>query len=224
MSLVHYTTQKAFIGKRKCHKDKSMLSSLDLLELLEFGKEANDSHDKVIEPRSEKNHMQEYQPRVLYPTRLKRDKDDTQFKKFLEMIKQLRINIPLIEAFAQMPKYEKFMKELLTNRKKLEESLTVSLEKALADSGASINIMPYKLFPKLGLHHLEPIGITIQLADHSVRCPQGIVSDVIVKVGGLVFPTDFVILDVDEDTEVSIILGRPFLATSQALLDIQHGR
>lgn len=89
--------------------------------------EANDSHDKVIEPRSEKNHMQEYQPRVLYPARLKRDKDDTQFKKFLEMIKLLRINIPLIKAFAKMPKYAKFMKDLLTNRKKLEESLTVFL-------------------------------------------------------------------------------------------------
>jgi len=219
--------------------------------------EANDSHSTLSEPQAKEKQLQEHQPKVPYPARLKRDKEDTQFKKFLEIIKQLHINLPLVEAFAQMPKYAKFMKELLTNRKKLEEASTVSLgencsaiiqsklpekikdpggliiechfgdsivEKALADSGASINVMPYKLFLKLGLQDLEPTRITIQLADRSVRRPRAVVSDVIVKVGGLVFPSDFVILDVDEDTDVPIILGRPFLATSRALLDIQDGK
>lgn len=79
------------------------------------GEEANDSHGKVNEPQSEERQVWEHQPKVLYPARLKKDKENTQFKKFMEMIKQVDINLLLIKAFSQMPKYTKFMKELLTN-------------------------------------------------------------------------------------------------------------
>ncbi|XP_039119867.1 uncharacterized protein LOC120256192 [Dioscorea cayenensis subsp. rotundata] len=199
----------------------------------------------------------EYKPPVPYPARLKQEKEDAQYKKFHNMFKQLHINIPLVEALAGMPKYAKFMKDLLTNKRKLEELETVALpkncsamiqkkitkkltdpgsfiipcmigedmqEKALADSGASINVMPYKLFLKLGLVDLRPTRMTVQLADRSVRKPRGVVEDVLVKVDKLIIPMDFVILDVDDDVDVPLILGHPFLNTSGALIDVKGGR
>jgi len=96
-------------------------------------------------------------------------------------------------------------------------------EKALADSGASINVMPYTLFQKLGLGEPRPTRMTLQLADRSVHHPRGIIEDVLVKVDKYIFPADFVVLDVDEDVEVPLILGRPFLRTSKALIDMDGG-
>jgi len=84
-------------------------------------------------------------------------------------------------------------------------------EKALADSGASINVMPYTLFQKLRLGEPRPTRMTLQLADRSVRHPRGIIEDILVKVDKYIFPADFVVLDVDEDVKVPLILGRPFL-------------
>lgn len=62
-----------------------------------------------------------YKPTIPYPARLKQYKEDAQFKKFLNIFKQLHVNIPLVEALSQMPKYAKFMKDLFVNKRKLEE-------------------------------------------------------------------------------------------------------
>ncbi|XP_039123411.1 uncharacterized protein LOC120260031 [Dioscorea cayenensis subsp. rotundata] len=97
-------------------------------------------------------------------------------------------------------------------------------EHALAESGASINVMPYNLFLKLGLEGLRPTRMTLQLADRSVRRPRGVVEDVLVRVNKLIIPVDFVILDVGDDVEVPLILGRPFLNTLGALIDVQEGK
>ncbi|XP_039126983.1 uncharacterized protein LOC120263159 [Dioscorea cayenensis subsp. rotundata] len=163
--------------------------------LVERGKEKQDEETlQLPTPR-----VPEYKPTIPYPARLKQDKEEAQFKKFLNVFKQLHINIPLVEALTQMPKYAKFMKDLLSNKRKLEELETVALprncsamiqrklpqkltdpgsfiipcgigegmqEKALADSGAEINVMPYIVaFLKLGLDDMRPTRMTIQLAD-----------------------------------------------------------
>ena len=94
-------------------------------------------------------------------------------------------------------------------------------EKALCDLGASINLMPLSIFRKLGLGEANPTTITLQLADKSLTHPQGIIEDVLVKVDNFIFPTDFIVLDMEEDKEVPIILGRPFLATGKSLIDVQ---
>jgi len=96
-------------------------------------------------------------------------------------------------------------------------------EMSLADFGASINVMPYTFFQKLGLGKPRPTRMTLQLADRSVRHPRGIVEDVLVKVDKYIFPVDFVVLNVDEDVEVPLILGRPFLRTSKALINMDGG-
>ncbi|KAD6119830.1 hypothetical protein E3N88_11101 [Mikania micrantha] len=195
--------------------------------------------------------------RVPYPARLTNQKHAKEYGHFLDMFRQLKINLPFIEALQHIPKYVKFLKELLKGKDHLGEGANVSLsagcstlilnklpEKladpgmftipclfgddvrryALADSGASINLMPYSLYKKLALGDLSPTRMTLSLADRSVKCPRGILKDVLVKVDKFVFPVDFVVMDMDADTTVLIILGRPFLRTTKAIIDVYEGK
>ncbi|XP_073285458.1 uncharacterized protein [Primulina huaijiensis] len=95
--------------------------------------------------------------------------------------------------------------------------------KALCDLGASINLMPYSCFEKLGIGEVKPTTLSLQLADRSIKYPRGVVEDVLVKVDKFIFPVDFVVLDMEEDREIPLILGRPFLATVKALIDVHKG-
>ncbi|KAL0409370.1 UNVERIFIED_CONTAM: hypothetical protein Sradi_1871400 [Sesamum radiatum] len=101
----------------------------------------------------------------------------------------------------KMPSYAKFLKEVISNKRKWE-------------GGASVNLMQYSNFEKLGMHELTPTIITLQLADRSIKYPRGIVEDVLVKVGKFIIPVDFIVLDMEEDVNMPLILGRPFLATN----------
>ncbi|KAL0374403.1 UNVERIFIED_CONTAM: Retrovirus-related Pol polyprotein from transposon.6 [Sesamum radiatum] len=196
-------------------------------------------------------------PYIPYPKRVLKANLDKQFGKFLEIFKKIHVNIPLIDALSQMPSYAKFLKEVISNKRKWENGETVKLneecsailqnklppklkdpgsfsipctigdmnfEKALCDLGASINLMPYSIFAKLGMHELTPTIVTLQLADRSIKYPRGIIEDVLVKVGKFVIPVDFVVLDMEEDANTPLILGRPFLATGKALIDVQKGQ
>ncbi|GJS47974.1 reverse transcriptase domain-containing protein [Tanacetum coccineum] len=93
---------------------------------------------------------------------------------------------------------------------------------ALADLGASINLMPLSVWKKLSLPELTPTRMTLELANRSVAYPVGVAEDVFVKVGKFHFPADFVVVDYDVDPRVPLILGRPFLRTARALIDV-HG-
>ncbi|XP_038904239.1 uncharacterized protein LOC120090584 [Benincasa hispida] len=92
---------------------------------------------------------------------------------------------------------------------------------ALYDLRASINLMPLSIFKKLNIDNARPTTVTLQLADRSITHPKGKIEDVLVQVDKFIFPADFIILDYEVDTEVPIILGCPFLATEQALIDVQ---
>nr|GEV68849.1 reverse transcriptase domain-containing protein [Tanacetum cinerariifolium] len=91
---------------------------------------------------------------------------------------------------------------------------------ALADLGASINLMPLSIWKKLSLPKLTPTSMTFELADRSITRPKGIAEDVFVKVGKFDFPTEFVVVDFEADTRVPLILGRTFLRTGHALIDV----
>ncbi|GJV20206.1 homeodomain-like protein [Tanacetum coccineum] len=80
--------------------------------------------------------------------------------------------------------------------------------------------MPYSLFKRLGLGSLKPIKMTIEMADRSMQSPKGIKENVLVKISNFVFPVDFVVLDIMKDENISIILGRPMLATAHAKIDV----
>ena len=99
----------------------------------------------------------------------------------------------------------------------------LDFHKALCDSSASINLMPYSIAKKLSLGEITPTTFTLQVADRTLAKPEGIIEDVLVKVGKFIFPTDFIILDMEEDSQVPLLLGRPFLATGAALINMQKG-
>ena len=86
-------------------------------------------------------------------------------------------------------------------------------KEALCDSGASINLMPLSMVQRLSLGELTPTAITLQMADKFMAQPEGVLEDVLVKVGKFIFPVDFVVIKMEEDTQVPLLLGRPFLAT-----------
>ncbi|XP_074346518.1 uncharacterized protein LOC141685309 [Apium graveolens] len=96
-------------------------------------------------------------------------------------------------------------------------------DKFLCDLGASINLVPLSVFKKVGLPEPKPVIISLQLADRSITYHRGVVEDVLVKVYKLIFPTDLVIPDFEEDKKIPIILGRTFLPTGRTLIDVQKG-
>src|SRR5438270_496725 len=100
-------------------------------------------------------------------------------------------------------------------------------ECALMDLGSSINVMPYATYKALKIGNLKDTCMSVQLADKSIVYPTGVVEDVLVKVHEFLVPADFVIMDTEEKAtdlrELSIILGRPFLATAGAKVDVKAG-
>ncbi|CAA0841250.1 Unknown protein, partial [Striga hermonthica] len=191
-----------------------------------------------------------------FPQRFAKKKIDEQYAKFSEIFTKVQINILLVDALQEMPKYAKFLKDMVSRKKKLKAYEKVNLTeecsamiqkkmpfkrkdpgsftiaciiggkrfgKLLCDLGESINLMPLSIFKRLEIGTIRPTTIALQMADRSLSYPKGIVEDVLVKVKGFIFPADFVVLDMEEDKEVPLILGRPFLATGGALIDVKNG-
>ncbi|CAM8923372.1 unnamed protein product [Rhodiola kirilowii] len=196
-----------------------------------------------------------YRPTVPFPQRLVGARRDKEFKQFVDKIRTLYITLPLTEAITQIPTFAKFMKEILTGKRKIDGTETVALSeeysaamhqpmppklkdsgsfsipcdiggitvhRALCDLGASVFIMPYSLYAKLNLGDLCPANVTIHLADRSCRLPRGILKDVPVKVKHIYIPVDFIVMDISEDIVIPIILGRPFLYTAKAVIDMDR--
>ena len=103
----------------------------------------------------------------------------------------------------------------------------VSVERALLDLGASVNLLSYSIYKQLGLGKLKPTSITLSLADRFMKILRGIIEDVLVQIDQFYYLVDFVVLDTDLSAKgtnsVPIILGRPFLATSNAIINCRNG-
>ncbi|GKB71173.1 reverse transcriptase domain-containing protein [Tanacetum coccineum] len=212
---------------------------------------------KTQNPKSVKETLlpKPHKPKIPYPQRLRKEKMEAQYRKFLDMIRAIRINVPLIDVLAGMPNYGKFLKELISNKHKIEQISAAFLSdessamiqnkvppklgdpgsflipcnfnktfscNALADLGASINLMPYSLYAKLSLETLKPTKMSVRLADRSFQYPVGIAKNMLVEVGKFTFPADFVILEMEEDSKVPLILGRPFLHTADAVIRVKQ--
>ncbi|XP_022883747.1 uncharacterized protein LOC111400570 [Olea europaea var. sylvestris] len=153
-----------------------------------------------------------YVPPVPFPQRLQKRKLKDQFPRFLDIFKKLHVNIPLIEVLSQIPNYAKFLKEILSKKRKLTDFETVKLNE---ECRASINLMPFAVCRKLGLEELNDTSISLQLADRSIKYPQEVVENVLIKVGNFIFSIDFVVLDIEEPWNAALlILGRSVLSTS----------
>ncbi|XP_070007320.1 uncharacterized protein [Nicotiana sylvestris] len=100
---------------------------------------------------------------------------------------------------------------------------SADFSKALCDLGASIHLMPYSIFKILGIEQPKPTSMILLMADRTIKRPLGIIDDVLVRVDKFILPADFVILDCEVNYEVPIILGRHFLATGNALVDVEAG-
>ncbi|GJZ72023.1 NUDIX hydrolase 6-like protein [Tanacetum coccineum] len=96
----------------------------------------------------------------------------------------------------------------------------VCFDNALADLGASVSVMPLSTYLNLGLGELAHTKLIVELADKTVKYPKGIAKNMLVRIGKFIFPIDFIILDMPEDIKVPLILGRPFLSTAHAKIDV----
>ncbi|GJS92503.1 ribonuclease H-like domain-containing protein [Tanacetum coccineum] len=96
----------------------------------------------------------------------------------------------------------------------------ICFDKALVDLGASVSVMPFSTYTNLGLGILSHTRLTIELADQTIKQPRGIAENVLVRIGKFIFPIDFIILDILEDNDVPLILGRPFLSTALSKIDV----
>ena len=174
----------------------------------------------------------------------------------LEVLRQVKVNIPLLDMIKQVPTYVKILKDLCTMKRGLNvdkkaflteqvnsiiqcktsvkykdlgcPTISVNIggtcvEKAVLDRSASVNLLPYSMYKQLGLGELKPTFITLSLADRSIKIPKGTVEDVLIQVDKFYYPVDFVVLDIEPAATganyVPIILGRPFLATSNAIIN-----
>nr|GEU42235.1 reverse transcriptase domain-containing protein [Tanacetum cinerariifolium] len=160
-------------------------------------------------------------PLIPYPSRLHdqklRDKANDQQEKFFQIFKDLNFNISFPDALILMPKFGPSIKSLLTNKDKLQKLGDLDL-------GVNINLMPLSVWNKLSLLDLSPTSMTLELADCSISRWVGVAKDVFVKVGTFHFPADFVVVDFDADPRVPLILGRSYLKTERALIDVFEGK
>ncbi|GJV38292.1 hypothetical protein Tco_1410769 [Tanacetum coccineum] len=96
----------------------------------------------------------------------------------------------------------------------------VCFDKALVDLGSSVSVMPFSTYTNLSLGILSHTRLTIEPADRTIKQPRGIAKNVLVRIGKFIFPIDFIILDIPEDDDVPLILGRPFLSTAHSNIDV----
>ncbi|XP_021730600.1 uncharacterized protein LOC110697543 [Chenopodium quinoa] len=139
---------------------------------------------------------------VPFPGRLAERKLNDKFAKFLSVMKNLHINLPFIDVVTQMPSYFKFLKDILTNKRKLNDELI---------------ILPHQLNIEM-----IPTRKTIKLADRSVKLPCGELEDVPIQVGHIYVPCDFVVMDMEEDVDTPLILGREALKTLGAIINCKN--
>ncbi|RDX85599.1 hypothetical protein CR513_33191, partial [Mucuna pruriens] len=201
-----------------------------------------------------------------FPTRAVPARRSETDEDLLKLFKKVEINILLLEAIKQVPKYAKFLKELwIHKRKKMKEGVKtrgimsalikcedvttrvqrVLLKKcqdlgifaipctignytftdAMLDLGALINVMPTSVYRSLNFGDLEPTRMVIQLANRSVVQPLGVL-EVLVQVNELIFPTDFYVLDMEDEASgkgSALVLGQPFLMTARMKIDVYVG-
>ncbi|XP_027932712.1 uncharacterized protein LOC114188313 [Vigna unguiculata] len=148
----------------------------------------------------------------------------------------------------RIPTYAKFMKDLLIKKRRIQEEETMEWDasclksqiskkfhtlctiarlivgKALLNLGASINLMPLSMLKRIGDVEVQPSRMTLQLANRSIKYPYGIEEDLLVKLDKFYFHVDFVIMDLEEDSKVPLILGRPFMKKTKVIIDVGNDK
>ncbi|GJX18663.1 hypothetical protein Tco_0221340 [Tanacetum coccineum] len=152
------------------------------------------------QPNPKGHNSKAYQPPQSRNEHPLKEKMEAQYGKFLDMIRAVRINVPLIDVLAGMPNYGKFLKELVNNKHKIEQISAAFL------SDESLAMIQNKVPPITR----RPRKFLIHIADRSFQYPVGIAENMLVEVGKFTFPADFVILEMEEDSKVPLHLGTIF--------------
>ncbi|KAL5576211.1 hypothetical protein UlMin_017910 [Ulmus minor] len=148
-----------------------------ILEIkVEAGKQASEEGTSV--PKDQ-DLSKPYSNTIPFHQRLRKQNLDKQFSKFINIFKSLHTNLPFVDMLEQIPKYAKFLKEVLSNKRKLEDNEKVILTEECRE--------------------VKPTTVSLQLADRSIKHPRGIIEDVLIKLDKFIFPTDFIVLDMEED-------------------------
>ncbi|XP_070021944.1 uncharacterized protein [Nicotiana sylvestris] len=158
----------------------------------ETQEEVNPSRDHIIDipkPVVQKAKAPLPKPPTLFPQRHAKKNGENQFKKFIQMMKSLSINVPLFESLEQMTGYVKFMKDLVTKK----------------------HLMNFETIKTLGIGKPGPTSMRLQIVDRTMNRPLVVIEDVLVRVDKFILPADLVILDCEVDYEVPIILGTPLM-------------
>ncbi|RVW76316.1 hypothetical protein CK203_049822, partial [Vitis vinifera] len=184
----------------KVRQDEELMSKKTLV------KESNNQEEKSGKKSASKSSIEE-EPRIVikedmmkkhmpppFPQALHGKKEIKNSSEILEVLRQVKVNIPLLDMIKQVPTYAKFLKDLCTVKRGLHVTknafLTEQVSAIIQNLGASVNLLPYSVYKQLGLGGLKPTAITLSLADSKL---------------------------------VPIILGRPFLATSNAIINCRNG-
>ncbi|XP_074314362.1 uncharacterized protein LOC141649575 [Silene latifolia] len=165
--------------------------------------------------------------KLPFPARQLNTKLEQQFGKFIKLVKNLQRSFDEVETIAFTEKYSALLQNKSPPKLADPGSFSIpysigthTIHNALCDLGASVSVLPLSLAKKIGLTEFKCTNMTVQMADRSLSRPLGILEDVPVRVGMFFIPVDFIVLDIPEDTHTPIILGRPFLHTVGAIIDV----
>ena len=218
--------------------------------------EAKEGQEEELKRIVIKEDMMKKSMPPLFPQALGAKKGVNNPTEIFEVLRQVEVNIPLLDIIKQVPTYAKFLKDLCIVKRGLNvnkkaflteqvsaiiqcktpvkykdpgcPTISVNIggtcvEKALLDLGASVNWLPYSVYKQLGLGELKPTTITLSLANRSVKIPKGTVENVLVQVDKFYYLVYFIVLDTEPvvvgANYVPILLGRPFLPTSNAIIN-----
>ncbi|CAM8886485.1 unnamed protein product [Rhodiola kirilowii] len=218
----------------------------------------NPPTEKAKEIKERKEGLKPYFPPVPFPQRLiKPSKLDKEYEVFTKMLKKLYVYMPFHELSKKAPLYNKFLKDILSNKRTIEEDdphplnhecsalfsrqipqkmkdpgkFTIpcsigdmNFSSPLADLGASVSVMPLAIYHKLKLKGVKTAKMTLQLANGTTKRPWGLVENVPIKVDKFYIPSDFVVIYMGDNFTSSLILGRPFLATTGFKVDVGKGK
>ncbi|CAA7049049.1 unnamed protein product [Microthlaspi erraticum] len=173
-----------------------------------------------------------YKPPLPFPGRFKKQLLEAHKAKFDELMRQLELKLPFIDALMLIPPYQKFLKDAVQQRTREAQGMVVltrecsaiiqrkvisdkkedpgsftlpcmlgplSFKNSLCDLGSSVSLMPLSVAKRLGYHKYQACGISLVLADRSIRLPTGMLEDLPLRIGNVEIPTDFIVLEMDEE-------------------------
>ncbi|CAA7017981.1 unnamed protein product [Microthlaspi erraticum] len=170
-----------------------------------------------------------YEPKIPYRNVLSQPKKEKEQAKLKDLVSQLSVRLPFIDACQIIPSLRKYMKAILTSNVSLEEGAMMITKEC---SAILQNRMPEKLNDpgsfvlscKIGSTHFHRALCDLGSSIRSVRRPVGVIMDVPIMVGDCYIPADFVVLELEHQPKDPLILGRPFLATAGAIIDVKNGK